>query len=82
MNRWQIADAVPFQNGFEGCIEKYFRNQRPTLYAAVAYWYLAAGGKDPYLPAPLSERVGYWAPLPDSQNDSTALRSPTTQPPR
>ncbi len=29
----------------------------------MAYWYLAAGGNDPYRPAPLSERVGYWPPV-------------------
>lgn len=60
VNRWQIADQVPFQQSFEGCIEKYYPNQRPTLYAATAYWYLAPGGKDPYAPVPLDQRVGYW----------------------
>ena len=30
------------------------------MYAAVAYWYLAPGGVDPYRPAPVAERVGYW----------------------
>ncbi|MGA2662054.1 MAG: glycoside hydrolase family 172 protein, partial [Verrucomicrobiota bacterium] len=60
VNRWHITDSVPFQKSFEGCIEKYYPNQRPTLYAAVAYWYQAPGGKDPYPAAPLRERVGYW----------------------
>ena len=41
VNRWQIADSVPFQTSFEGVIEKYFPNQRPTLYACTAYWYQA-----------------------------------------
>ena len=59
VNRWQIADAVPFQRGFEGDIEKYYPNKRPTLYAAVAYWYLAPGGRDPYPAIPVNERVGY-----------------------
>ena len=63
VNRWHIADAVPFQKSFEGSIEKYYKNDRPTLYAATAYWYLAADGNDPYRPAPLSERVGYWTPV-------------------
>lgn len=63
VNRWHIPDNVPFQKAFEGCIEKYFPNQRPTLYAATAYWYLAPGGKDPYRPAPLRERDGYWTPV-------------------
>lgn len=63
VNRWHIPDEVPFQSGFEGCIEKYFPNQRPTLYAAMAYWYLSAGGKDPYQPVALDQRVGYWVPV-------------------
>ncbi|MEI7732638.1 MAG: glycoside hydrolase family 172 protein [Verrucomicrobiota bacterium] len=60
VNRWHIADNVPFQKSFEGDIEKYFPNARPTLYACISYWYLAAGGKDPYPVLPISERVGYW----------------------
>ncbi len=60
--RWHIADNIPFQKSFEGCIEKYFPNERPTLYAAVAYWYLVPGGTDPYGPVPVSERIGYWTP--------------------
>jgi D-arabinan exo alpha-(1,3)/(1,5)-arabinofuranosidase (non-reducing end) len=40
VNRWHITDNVPFHQSFEGCIEKYFPNQRPTLYAATAYWSL------------------------------------------
>jgi hypothetical protein len=63
VNRWHITDSVPFEKSFEGAIEKYYPNQRPTLYAATAYWYLAPGGKDVYKPAPLSERLGYWQPI-------------------
>ncbi len=63
VNRWHIADQVPFHTEFEGDIEKYYPNQRPTLYAATAYWYLAPGGKDPYRPAPLNQRVGYWSEI-------------------
>lgn len=62
VNRWQICENVPFHSSFEGDIEKYFPNTRPTLYAAMAYWYLAPGGKDPYGPAPLDQRIGYWTP--------------------
>lgn len=63
VNRWHIPDNVPFHRSFEGCIEKYFTNERPTLYAATVYWYLAPGGKDRYRPVPPSERVGYWTPV-------------------
>lgn len=60
VNRWHIADNIPFQKSFEGAIEKYFPNNRPTLYASTVYWYLAPDGRDPYDPQPLNERVGYW----------------------
>ena len=63
VNRWQVAENVPFQKSFEGCLEKYYKNDRPTLYAGMAYWYLTPGGNDPYRAAPLSERVGYWTPV-------------------
>lgn len=67
VNRWHIADNIPFQKSFEGAIEKYYANNRPTLYASTVYWYLAPGGQDPYNPQPLSERVGYW--------DDTAIQT-------
>lgn len=61
VNRWHITDNVPFDKSFESCIEKYFPNDRPTLYAATVYWYQAPGGRDPYLSVPVSERVGYFS---------------------
>ena len=60
VSRWHIPDNVPFQSSFEGSIEKYFPNDRPTLYAATAYWYLAPAGTDPYQPVPPSQRTGYY----------------------
>jgi hypothetical protein len=63
VNRWQIADQVPFEKQFEGCIEKYYPNDRPTLYASTVFWYLEPGGNDPYLPVPLSERTNYFVQL-------------------
>ena len=60
VNRWHISDNIPFQSAFEADIEKYFPEKRGTRYAAVAYWYLAPGGKDPYEAVPVSERVGWW----------------------
>lgn len=63
VNRWHVADNVPFQNSFEGSIEKYFPNSRPTLYASTVFWYLAPSGKDPYPPMPVGQRVGYWTPV-------------------
>jgi hypothetical protein len=63
VNRWHITDNVPFQQSFEAAIEKYYPNEKPTLYAAIAYWYQAAGQTDPYGPAPIAERKGYWSPI-------------------
>jgi len=60
LHRWHIADNVPFQQSFEGSIEKYFPDSRPTLYATAVYWYLAADGIDTYGPVPVADRVGYW----------------------
>ncbi|MDR1304912.1 MAG: DUF2961 domain-containing protein [Verrucomicrobiales bacterium] len=60
LHRWQLADNVPFHTSFDGSIEKYFANRRPALYAATVYWYLAAGGDDPFKPLLVSERLGYW----------------------
>jgi hypothetical protein len=58
-NRWHIPDSVPFQSAFEADIEKYYPNTR-ALYAAEVFWYLSSGGKDPYGPVPVADRVGYW----------------------
>ncbi len=67
VDRWHIPDNGPFQHSWFGTIEKYYKNDRPTLYAATAYWYLGPGGRDPYSPAPVDQRLGYFdtaAPVP------------------
>ncbi|MDR1305257.1 MAG: DUF2961 domain-containing protein [Verrucomicrobiales bacterium] len=79
--RWHVADDVPFQQQFEAAIEKYFPNHNAAnagygeqaLYAAVAYWYLAAGGDDPYRPLPVTERVGYFTPPVADYNEPGAI---------
>jgi hypothetical protein len=63
VNRWHVTDNIPFQKSFEAAIEKYYPNSRPTLYAATAYWYQAAGQRDPYKPVGVEEREGYWEPI-------------------
>ncbi len=63
VNRWHITDNIPFQKSFEAAIEKYYPNSKPTLYAATSYWYQAAGQSDPYLPAPIEQRKGYWVEI-------------------
>ena len=64
VNRWHITDNVPFQESFEAAIEKYYPNNKPTLYAATAYWYQAAGQADPYKPVPVEKRKDYWVAPP------------------
>ena len=63
VNRWHITDNVPFHGSFEGTLEKYYPEDRPTQYAAVAYWYQAPGGNDPYRPISADDRVDYYTPL-------------------
>ncbi|MBN1123899.1 MAG: DUF2961 domain-containing protein [Sedimentisphaerales bacterium] len=60
VNRWHIGDNIPFQISFEGSIEKYYSNDRPTLYACTAYFYLAPGQEDGYRPIRIEDRIGYW----------------------
>jgi hypothetical protein len=60
VNRWHVTDQIPFQKSFDGYIEKYYPNQRPTLYASTVFWYLEPGGDDPYSPVPLLMRTGYY----------------------
>ncbi len=63
VNRFHVCDDVAFHTRFEGYVEKYKGNRwgdgNVCLYAAVAYWYQATGGSDPYGSVPLAERVGY-----------------------
>ena len=61
--RWQVADSVPFQKSFEGCIEKYPGNDR-TLLACTACWYLDPKGIDPLPAVPVDRRHGYWVAPP------------------
>ncbi|HZL41812.1 MAG TPA: glycoside hydrolase family 172 protein, partial [Verrucomicrobiae bacterium] len=79
VNRWHIADQVPFHTSFEGDIEKYYPNERPTRYASVVYWYLGAGGKDPYMAVPLEDRIGYFAPAPPPARVAGAMEGEELQ---
>ena len=45
-NRWHIGDNITFQKLFEADIEKYYENDRPTLFFCTAYWYLSKNGVD------------------------------------
>jgi hypothetical protein len=50
----------PSRLSFEANIEKYFPNDRPTLYAAEVFWYLNAGGTDPYTSVPSLADREFW----------------------
>jgi len=63
LNRTHIVDSVPFQSGFEGCLEKWnFPDDSNTRYGLMPYWYLAAGGTDAYVAQPLSVRTNFYVP--------------------
>jgi len=79
VNRWQIVDSVPFQKGFHACLEKYFPNEQPTLFAATAVWYLAPGGKDPIGETPVAERHGYYHRPPPYAGGFTMAKAPPGQ---
>lgn len=64
VNRWHIQDNVPFHSSFDGYIEKYYSNNRPTLYAATAYWYLSPEGKDPYTLIGVKDRLNWYIQAP------------------
>jgi hypothetical protein len=75
--RWHIVDNVPFTESFEGCIEKYFRNQDcGTLYACLPVWYLAPEGNDPYEPLPVQQRHGYYVKPAPQAGGLTVLGDP------
>ena len=73
--RWHVGDNVPFATSFEGYIEKYFPNEKPTLYACTVCWYLGAGGDDPFGPAPAADRWGYCT-IPPLDGGLTILGKP------
>ncbi|MBD3241408.1 MAG: DUF2961 domain-containing protein [Chitinivibrionales bacterium] len=60
--RWHISDSYPFQQSFEGAIEKFYGNDFPTIYAATAYWYSEPSADDPYPQVGVADRVRYWRP--------------------
>lgn len=79
--RWHVADSIPFQTSFEGCIEKYYRTEeKGTLYAATVCWYLAPGGVDPYDPVPVEDRHGYYVKPPAIAGGFRILGEPAGDP--
>ncbi len=59
VSRWHITDNVPFMKSFDGFIEKYFADNRPTRYAALACWYQRSSATLSYQPVSLAQRVFY-----------------------
>lgn len=74
--RWHIVDNIPFQTSFEGCLEKYFHNDRGTLFANTVCWYLAPDGVDPLEPTPVAERDGYYVQTPTTAGGFKVIGSP------
>ena len=52
VNRFHVADSIPFESGFEGFIEKYkgdvWDGENTCLYGATPYWYQQADTDDDY----------------------------------
>ncbi len=53
VNRWQIADNIPFQKSFVGTIENYGNDKD---YSCVTYWYANLDQKDFFKPVNVSDR--------------------------
>jgi hypothetical protein len=64
VNRFHIADNIPFQHSFEGFIEKYkddcWGEGNKCLFAATLYFYLSPGQNDGYPEVPVSQRWGIY----------------------
>jgi hypothetical protein len=58
--RWHVVDNVPFQDSFQGCIEKYDHPGPSVKYACTACWYLSPDASDSYGPVPAAQRDGYY----------------------
>ena len=61
VNRWHVADNIPYQRSFLVTIENYGQDKD---YACVSYWYAAPGGSDFFQPDPAESRLAYHEPLP------------------
>jgi hypothetical protein len=59
LNRFHIADNIPFKDSFTGTIEKFEtngKNKVDSFFECVAYWYQRAGQSDQYPEIPLKDR--------------------------
>lgn len=56
--RWQILDAVPFENHFRFDMELYHHRNTKVDVNATAYWYAAAGAEDDAVEPDLGKRSG------------------------
>ena len=64
-NRIHILDSVPFEQSFNGTMEKYHRD-RYSNWMFTNYWYLEKGGVDNYGEISLEDRTSYYKnPYPD-----------------
>jgi len=54
VNRWHIADNIPFQKSFKATIENYGNDKD---YSCVTYWYAGLDQKDSFKPVNTKDRV-------------------------
>jgi len=77
VSRWHIVDNVPFQQSFEGCLEKVFHDRREGNRVRVyGCWYLSPDGKDAYEPVPVEQRLGYYVNKPAKAGGFQILGTP------
>lgn len=63
LNRFQITENAPFQQGFEATIEKYYSDDY-ARYGMLPFWYQSAGAADTYAAVSLKDRTGYYLAAP------------------
>lgn len=61
VNRWHIADNIPWQQSYRMTIENYGRDKD---YACVTYWYAPAAATDFFEPDTAESRLTYHEPTP------------------
>ncbi len=78
VSRWHIVDNVPFQQSFEGCIEKYFKTEeKGTEYACYGLLVpVARTARTPYEPVPAEQRLGYYVNKPAKAGGFQILGTP------
>lgn len=59
LNRWHIADPVPFNKSLKINFRRLFPPADSVVYTTTMFWYLAEGQSDRYTQMPLNHRLDY-----------------------